>query len=131
MTAWDIDPAGVSGVLEKAGTAAEGLASVGGQMQKTLPSAAKSAGTAVEGGREGDGTQGPVGAALGVFFTQWQKDLSYIAKRAGSSLNGAGKATTAYVKGDLDMAADAQAAAQKEPKIDMPGAGTGQGGGQK
>ncbi|WP_125263292.1 DUF6507 family protein [Streptomyces alboflavus] len=128
MTAWDIDPAGVRGVLEKAGDAAKGLSSAGSTAQKTLPGAAKHAGTAVEGGEKGDGTQGPVAAALGQFFTKWEGDLLYVAGRAGSSLNGAAEATVAYHQGDLQMAADAQANALKEPDIDMPGQKAGKGG---
>lgn len=112
-------------MLEKAGGAAEGLASAGSSVQNTLPKAAEHAGTAVEGGEKGDGTQGPVAAALGVFLTQWERDLQYIAKRASKSLNGAAKAAAAYQQGDLQMAMDTQAKALKEPHIDMPGGNGG------
>lgn len=130
MTAWDIEPGGVRGVLQRAGTAAETMATAGKQMQKTLPQAAKHAGTITEGGHEGQGTQGPVGSALGVFFNQWSKSLTYIAKRTGSSLNGANLATQEYIKGDLDMAATKQGKALAEmPVPDMPGVGGGARGG--
>ncbi|MER7347988.1 DUF6507 family protein [Streptomyces aurantiacus] len=130
MTAWDIEPGGVRGVLQRAGTAAETMASAGKQMQKTLPQAAKHAGTIVEGGHEGQGTPGPVGSALGVFFNQWSKNLTYIAERAGSSLNGAHRATEEYIKGDLDMAAKKQGNALAEMTVpDMPGVGGGGGAG--
>ncbi|MEU1144129.1 DUF6507 family protein [Streptomyces sp. NPDC005863] len=125
MTAWDIDPAGVRGVLEKAGGAAEGLGSAGSTVQETLPKAAEHAGTAVEGGEKGDGTQGPVATALGVFLAQWQRDLQYIAARADKSLNGAADAAVAYYQGDLQMAIDTQNKALEEPHIDLPGGNGG------
>ncbi|MGJ3559692.1 DUF6507 family protein [Streptomyces sp. INA 01156] len=47
--------------------------------------------------------------------------------RTSNSLSGAATATNEYVKGNLDMAARAQANALKEPKIDLPGAGGSRG----
>ncbi|GAA2944648.1 DUF6507 family protein [Streptomyces griseoincarnatus] len=122
MTGWDISPSGVSGVLKETAKAAEGLSNTGKALQESMPSAAKSAGTIQQGGVERSGVQGPVGAALGEFFTAYQEKLMYVAVRTSNSLNGAAGATNAYVKGDLDMAARAQANALKEPKIDLPGA---------
>ncbi|MEU3156909.1 DUF6507 family protein [Streptomyces griseoincarnatus] len=128
MTGWDISPSGVSGVLKETAKAAEGLSNTGKALQESMPSAAKSAGTIQQGGVERSGVQGPVGAALGEFFTAYQEKLMYVAVRTSNSLNGAADATNAYVKGDLDMAARAQANALKEPKIDLPGADGQQGG---
>ncbi|MFC8441293.1 DUF6507 family protein [Streptomyces griseoincarnatus] len=122
MTGWDISPSGVSGVLKETAKAAEGLSNTGKALQESMPSAAKSAGTIQQGGVERSGVQGLVGAALGEFFTAYQEKLMYVAVRTSNSLNGAAGATNAYVKGDLDMAARAQANALKEPKIDLPGA---------
>ncbi|WP_432175182.1 DUF6507 family protein [Streptomyces sp. Tue6028] len=127
MTAWDISPSGVQGVLTNTATAAEGLSDVGKALETTAPSAAKSAGTIEQGGVEKSGTQGPVAAALGEFFNAYQKDLMYVAKRTSNSINGAATATNEYIKGDLEMAAKAQQEALKEPKIDLPGAGGKQG----
>ncbi|MFH9570156.1 DUF6507 family protein [Streptomyces sp. NPDC017454] len=128
MTGWDISPSGVQGVLKETAQAAEGLSNTGKALQETLPSAAGSAGTIQQGGVERSGVQGPVAAALGEFFTAYQEKLMYVAVRTSNSLNGAADATNAYVKGDLDMAARAQANALKEPKIDLPGADGQQGG---
>lgn len=128
MTGWDISPSGVQHVLTETAKAAEGLSNTGKALQETAPSAAGSAGTIQQGGVEKSGVQGPVGAALGEFFTAYQEKLAYVAVRTSNSLNGAATATNAYVKGDLDMAAQAQANALKEPKIDLPGAGGQQGG---
>jgi hypothetical protein len=128
MTGWDISPSGVQRVLTKTAEAAEGLSDTGKALQETLPSAAKSAGTVQQGGVEKSGVQGPVAAALGEFFTAYQEKLMYVAVRTSNSLSGAATATNEYVKGDLKMAAQAQANALKEPKIDLPGAGGQQGG---
>jgi hypothetical protein len=81
VTAWDISPSGVKGVLTNTATAAEGLSNTGKALEKTVPSAAKSAGTIEKGGVEKSGTQGPVAAALGEFFNAYQKDLMYVAER--------------------------------------------------
>ncbi|MDG9721532.1 DUF6507 family protein [Streptomyces sp. DH41] len=128
MTGWDISPSGVQGVLKETAQAAEGLSNTGKALQETLPSAAGSAGTIQQGGVERSGVQGPVAAALGEFFAAYQEKLMYVAVRTSNSLNGAADATNAYVKGDLNMAARAQANALKEPKIDLPGADGQQGG---
>jgi hypothetical protein len=127
MTGWDITPSSVRHVLGETAKAAEGLSETGKALQETMPSAAKSAGTIQQGGAEKSGVQGPVAAALSEFFNAYQNDLMYVAVRTSNSLNGAATATNEYVKGDLDMAAQAQANALKEPKIDLPGV-TGQGG---
>ncbi len=126
MTAWDIRPAEVGGVLSRTATAAEGLSKAGQSVQKTLPSAATAAGT-ISGMVCGPVPNGPVAGALGEFAQKWSGDLTYIAKRTAASLNGAAEATRHYVEGDLEMASNTQRDALKEPKTDMPG----QGGGKK
>jgi hypothetical protein len=117
----------VQGILTNTATAAEGLSNTGKALEKTVPSAAKSAGTIEKGGVEKSGTQGPVAAALGEFFNAYQKDLMYVAERTSDSMTGAATATNYYVTGDLEMAAKALQEALKEPKIDLPGAGGKQG----
>lgn len=130
MTGWDISPSGVQGVLNEMAKAAEGLANTGKALQLTLPSAAKSAGTIQQGGVERSGVQGPVANALSEFFTAYQEKLMYVSVRTSNSYNGAFNATTAYVRGDLEMAALRQADALKEPVIDLSGADDGQQGGR-
>ncbi|MFJ9682828.1 DUF6507 family protein, partial [Streptomyces sp. NPDC101194] len=83
-----------------------------------MSSAASSAGTiSAEGGGGGgggggkDGEQavgGLVALALSQFAEHTTPDLKFVAARAGKSLQGAVDATTAYLNGDLDMAAEAQ-----------------------
>lgn len=51
---------------------------------------------------------GLVALALSKFAEHTTPDLKFIAARAGKSLTGAVDATTAYLNGDLDMAAEAQ-----------------------
>ncbi|MEV5983958.1 DUF6507 family protein [Streptomyces sp. NPDC052051] len=121
MTGWDIDATGVSGVLSKVGTAAEGMSKAGSAMQGDMESASFAAGKLDS--QFGPYTPGLVGAALAQFAQHWNRDVLYIAKRTGNSVNGAAKATGAYVTGSLEQAANAQQEALKEPKIDMPGAG--------
>ncbi|MEV1019701.1 DUF6507 family protein [Streptomyces sp. NPDC050264] len=123
MTGWDIDPAGVSGVLSKSGTAAKNMSKAGGAMQSDLESAPSAAGTLTSQFGPYTSTAGVVGAALAQFAQHWNRDLLYIAKRTEKSLNGAAGATTAYMHGSVEQAANAQEEASKEPKIDMPGAG--------
>ncbi|MFG2193075.1 DUF6507 family protein [Streptomyces sp. NPDC048639] len=96
-----------------------------------LESAATHAGTISgegEGGGGGgeNGGKGLVALALAEFAKATTGDLKFIAARAGKSLAGAVEATTAYLDGDMEMAAEAQRKALAEPKIDMP-----KGGGQK
>ncbi|MDJ0345625.1 DUF6507 family protein [Streptomyces sp. H10-C2] len=125
MTAWDITQSGVQTVLKNAATAAEGLSTAGKDMEKTLPSAAKSAGT-VAGPHAHEAPTGVIEAALGEFLMARQKDLVYVAVRTANSLNGAATATNWYTQGNLAMAANAQATAVQEPVIvlsDKPAGG--------
>ncbi|MFJ3228908.1 DUF6507 family protein [Streptomyces sp. NPDC086783] len=137
MTAWDIDPVGVQATLTKTGEAGGDLEKAATSLVTNMASAASSAGTAVPGGQFSGpmvgpvpaGTPrvpvGPVAAALSKYLEERQKKLAYMAQRTVNSLKGAVAATNAYNQGDLDMAAEAQAAALKEPKIDLPGAPAG------
>ncbi|MGY0490398.1 DUF6507 family protein [Streptomyces sp. WG-D5] len=127
MTGWDIDPAGVSGVLSKAGASAQDMSRAGGAMQKDLESASSAAGTLTSQFGPYTSTAGVVGAALAQFAQHWNRDLVYVAKRTEKSLNGAAEATGAYIQGAREQAANAQQAASREPRIDMPGVGRSQG----
>jgi hypothetical protein len=131
MTGWDLDPQGVRGVLNSTGHAAEGLEKQAETFGKNLQSAAKSAGTisAEGGGSGGEGAQGGlVALALSQFAERAVLDLKAVAQRAGRSMNGAVKATTEYLEGDLEMAAEAQcrASAASGP-VDVAPKQTGRG----
>ncbi|WNM29212.1 DUF6507 family protein [Streptomyces sp. Li-HN-5-11] len=123
MTGWDIDVAGVRGVLSRSGTAAKSLSETGSAMQGNLQEAASAAGTLTSDYGPYTSTVGVVGAALGEFLQHWGRDLVYIAERTSRSLNGAAEATGHYLQGDLQLASNAQKQAAKEPKVDLPGAG--------
>jgi hypothetical protein len=106
-----------------------------------MASAAESAGTAVPGGQFSGpmvgpvaaGTPrvpvGPVAAALSTYLQERQQKLAYMAQRTIDSVQGAAKATNAYVTGDLDMAAEQQANALKATVVPPP-PGVGGDGGQ-
>ncbi|MFF4578317.1 DUF6507 family protein [Streptomyces sp. NPDC001389] len=121
---WDIKPSGVQGVVNKTITAAEGFQKAGTSLQKELPEAAKHAGTVTPGGGTGGegGGMGPIAGALGELMASHQQRLGFISARTEASLNGAVKATTAYVQGNIEQAENAQREALKEPKVDLPGA---------
>ncbi|GAA3788397.1 hypothetical protein GCM10022403_023570 [Streptomyces coacervatus] len=123
MTGWDIHPAGVYSVLSKTATAAKDMSDAGSAMQGTLEEAASAAGTLTSQYGPYTSTVGLVGSALGQFAEHWGRDLLYIAKRTSKSLHGADEATRHYMAGSLEQAANAQQAAAKEPKVDMPGKG--------
>ncbi|MFF1651747.1 DUF6507 family protein, partial [Streptomyces sp. NPDC058240] len=119
---WDLKPQGIQGVLKTTGEIASKIQTHATSYGDHLSSAASSAGTiTAEGGDGGgggggggggkDGEQavgGLVALALSQFAEHTTADLKFIAARAGKSLTGAVDATTAYLNGDLDMAAEAQ-----------------------
>ncbi|MCX5340728.1 DUF6507 family protein [Streptomyces atratus] len=116
MTGWDLKPQGISGVLKTTGEVASKLQTYATSYGDHLSSAASSAGTiSAEGGDGGGGGEGGekaagglVALALSQFAEHTTPDLKFIAARAGKSLQGAVDATTAYLNGDLEMAAEAQ-----------------------
>ncbi|MFC9619099.1 DUF6507 family protein [Streptomyces sp. NPDC056930] len=114
MTGWDLKPQGISGVLKTTGEVASKLQTYATSYGDHLTSAASSAGTiSAEGGGGGgkDGEKaagGLVALALSQFAEHTTSDLKFVAARAGKSLQGAVDATTAYLNGDLEMAAEAQ-----------------------
>lgn len=96
MAKWDIEPAGVQGVVRRTQAAARGFERVG----KHYSSGAKSA---------AGGSGSPIVSLAVVHFTSHHENtLSHLVKQTMSSLNGAVKATNAYLHGDLEMAANAQ-----------------------
>ncbi|MDX3521589.1 DUF6507 family protein [Streptomyces scabiei] len=141
MPAWDIDPINVQTTLRSTGEAAGGLEKAANSLVSNMASAAESAGTAVPGGQFSGpmvgpvaaGTPrvpvGPVAAALSKYLQERQQKLAYMAQRTIDSVQGAAKATNAYVTGDLDMAAEQQANALKATVVPPP-PGVGGNGGQ-
>ncbi|MFD3497628.1 DUF6507 family protein [Streptomyces sp. NPDC058678] len=115
-------------MLKTTGETASGLEKYAKAFGEHLTSAATSAGTiSAEGGGGGEGGEKAAGGLVALALSQYaeraSKDLQYVAARAGKSLQGAVDATTAYLNGDLEMAAEAQRNTLAAPKVDMPGVG--------
>ncbi|MFE3154975.1 DUF6507 family protein [Streptomyces sp. NPDC059221] len=119
MTGWDLKPQGIQGVLKTTGEVASKIQTHATSYGDHMTSAASSAGTITAeggggdgggggGGKGGEAVGGLVALALSQFAEHTTGDLKFIAARAGKSLTGAVDATTAYLNGDLDMAAEAQ-----------------------
>lgn len=74
-------------------------------------------------GAVGQSGSGLVAAALGGFDEAQAGDIGFVFGRMGAAVSGAAQATRAYVEGDLEMAANAQAAASAapDPRASMPG----------
>ncbi|MFE3907969.1 DUF6507 family protein [Streptomyces sp. NPDC059153] len=114
MTGWDLKPQGISGVLKTTGEVAGKIQTYATSYGDHLTSAASSAGTISAEGGDGGGKDGEkaagglVALALSQFAEHTTSDLKFVAARAGKSLQGAVDATTAYLNGDLEMAAEAQ-----------------------
>ncbi|WP_406406722.1 DUF6507 family protein [Streptomyces sp. NBC_01643] len=122
MTGWDLKPQGIQGVLKTTGETAGKIESYAKSYGKHLTSAATSAGTitAEDGGEGGEKAGGGlVALALSQYAEHATTDLKFIAARAGKSLTGAVDATTAYVNGDLEMAAESQRKALGIPDLDL------------
>ncbi|MEV7723080.1 DUF6507 family protein, partial [Streptomyces sp. NPDC088184] len=108
---WDLKPQGIQGVLKTTGEVASKIQTYATSYGDHMTSAASSAGTITAeggGGEGGEAVGGLVALALSQFAEHTTPDLKFIAARAGKSLTGAVDATTAYLNGDLDMAAEAQ-----------------------
>ncbi|MFG3252693.1 DUF6507 family protein [Streptomyces sp. NPDC048172] len=122
MTGWDIRASGVASTLTETGKAADKLPGLAKTLGKHLQQASQHAGT-IRSGLSSDGeveqcvagqpgpsgaTTGPIAAALAQFVTAKKADIEYLAQRSGESMQGAADATSAYQRGDLDMAMDSQ-----------------------
>ncbi|MFF4738697.1 DUF6507 family protein [Streptomyces sp. NPDC001262] len=115
MPGWDIKPDAVRVVL---GTTRDKAEKLGEELQAyatTMESAAKSAGTMIQGEAPKDGAFGPVAGALGEFGKNTQDDLKFLMVRSAKSIRGAAEATQCYEAGDLKMAQDTQNAAAQAP----------------
>lgn len=111
MAAWDIDPGGVAGVI----AATQGIAREFETQAATLSAAIDGAG--------GECGSGLVAGALSELAAAQSVQVEGVYARTGACLTGAVNATNAYIDGDLQMAANAQAAATAAPVPDMPGLG--------
>ncbi|MDH6544722.1 DUF6507 family protein [Streptomyces lavendulae] len=117
MSTWDIKPGGVQGVLNKTAEAGAKFEEEFTSYGDGLVGAATSAGTMVLGGTEipEGGAFGPVAQALQEFQQHTENDLKFLPVRTGKSITGARVATQEYLKGNLEMAKQAQDNYSKAP----------------
>lgn len=111
MAAWDIDPAGVGGVVASTRGVAAGFDTQTTTLNSAIDGALSESGSAL------------VAGSLGDLAAAQKVQVDGMAERALACFAGAANATNAYVEGDLQMAANAQAAASSAPVPDMPGVG--------
>ena len=97
MSRWDIDAPGVSGVVTRTGERAAGFETSTTSTSNALGGAATSCGSEI------------VADALAGFSEHIGPDITAVAERTGRIMKAAVDATKAYVAGDLEMAATAQA----------------------
>ncbi len=111
MTAWDIDPAGVQGVLSKTQSVASEFSGQLTSMTSAMESGAMNTSSPI------------VGSAIQGFASSIEGDVRFVLTRAEAAITGCAQAVNAYVQGDLAMAANAQRNAAGVPTPDLPGRG--------
>ncbi|MEU4767758.1 DUF6507 family protein [Actinosynnema sp. NPDC023794] len=115
MSKWDISPDGVRGVLAR-------TQSVAADFEREMTSL----NSALQGASAQSSSEIVAGAIAG-FAEAKMRDIRFVFTRTGACLNGAAQATNAYLQGDLEMAANAQASATAapDPRTTMPRGGSG------
>jgi hypothetical protein len=104
MGKWDIDPKGVKGVLTKVETHAGDLGTALGSFATDLENCASAVGTSI------------VAKALSDFATARAPELKSMSTHINNAMTGTVDAVGDYIRGNLEMAANAQhAAAQGKP----------------
>jgi Family of unknown function (DUF6507) len=96
MSRWDIDPAGVRGVVSRTIDTAKGFEEQARSYEQALGGAAEASGSQI------------VGQALVDFAAHNQPAFQFLVDRTSRVLEGAVDATRAYLNGDLAMAEHAQ-----------------------
>lgn len=98
MSKWDIDPAGVSTVLTDVGTQADALSTALNGLETPFTNGVTATASAA------------IGEAIGGYFEMEGPRISGMSTRISAACEGVVNATKAYLAGDEQMAADAQAA---------------------
>ncbi|MEW2293481.1 DUF6507 family protein [Streptomyces sp. NPDC006743] len=114
VTGWDVTPSGVESILSLVGLAADELGKDIKGYGKSVEEAALRAGT-ISGPYCGSAPVGPVGSAVADFVSDTESQVTFMVARIKKTMDGTVDATTAYVDGDLAMAARAQREAAKVP----------------
>ncbi|WP_163568525.1 DUF6507 family protein [Fodinicola feengrottensis] len=98
MGAWDLHVPAIQGVLTKTQGVAKGFEAEMTSLQTSMQNGTQA-------------TQSQIIATAMSTFADKIKPLEFVVKRTGDAMTGAVNAVNAYVKGDLEMAANAQKAA--------------------
>ncbi|GAA1295627.1 DUF6507 family protein [Saccharothrix xinjiangensis] len=116
MPAWDVKPPGVQGVVTRTEGALQDLLAEGAAIQDAATAAETAAASPAVGGAIGGFRDARVVPAV-----------AYSVERGAACATAAVQATEAYVQGQFEMAANAQAAAAAapDPRATMPGFGGG------
>jgi hypothetical protein len=112
MTSWSIQPEGVIQVLKNV----ESEATEMGSSLETLPASLEAAVTGTQSAAISEAIQG--------WMAMESPTLKSVSQRINAAMTGAAEATKAYIQGDLDMAANVQAAqvtaATAPPPVEPP-----------
>ncbi|MFC7329868.1 DUF6507 family protein [Marinactinospora rubrisoli] len=110
MSGWDIDAPVVGGVMTTVGGYVQGDDGSGGLVGKitTFSTNVETAST--------QAASGPITTALGEFVEEYAGKLENMVLKSASAVQGCTQATTAYLEGNLEMAATAQENAGKIPQ---------------
>lgn len=109
MPRWDIQPGIVRGVLDRTHSAAVVFEEQMGAVNAALTAAALQS------------SSGIVADAITGLAQAQTASVQFVFTRTNACITGATEATRAYLEGDLEMAANAQAAADDAPVPDPPG----------
>lgn len=115
MSGWDITPSGVESILSLVGLATDDLSKDLKGYGKSVEEAALCVGTISGPYCGATAPVGPVGAAVADFASDTQGQITFMAARTKKTMEGTVEATTAYIDGDLAMAARTQREAARVP----------------
>ncbi len=118
MGTWDIRPSGVQGVLQRTHAVAGEFEGQVRALNAALEDAAVQSSSDI------------VAGAISGFGAAAQSSVEFVFTRTGAAMGGAAQAVNAYIRGDLEMAANAQASASAapDPRGTMPGGPRREGG---
>ncbi|TDQ52268.1 DUF6507 family protein [Actinorugispora endophytica] len=113
MSGWDINAPEVGAIMKTVGSHVGGEDGTGGlvALLTTFGTHVESAGTAC--------ASEPIGIALSEFVEEYSEDLTSMVAKSASAITGCVDATTFYLDGNLEMAAEAQGNAGDISDLDL------------